>query len=128
MIRTFDTGDVAPAGVDGTATASATLGPINGESEAVYVKYDTDQASTIDTVIATKTAPTIPILSLTDVKTSGWYRPRAALHSILGVALNFAATFPVPGKIAVNDYVLVSWSGADVTHPVRVYIQVEQED
>jgi len=127
MIRTFDTGDVAPAGVDGTATASATLGPINGTVVGVYVKYDAAQASTIDTVIATAHEPVVPILTLTDVKTSGWYRPRAALHSILGVALNFAATFPVPGKIAVNDYVLVSWSGADITHPVRVYIQVEVE-
>ena len=128
MIRTFDTGDVAPAGADGSATATKTLGPINGEILGVYVKYDAAQAGTIDTVIATAHEPVVPILSLTDVKTSGWYRPQAALHSVLGAALLYAATFPVTDEICVNDYVTVTWSQADNTHPVRAYIMVEQED
>ena len=128
MIRVFDTGDIAPAGTDGTAVASALVGPINGEIQSIYVKYDSSQAGTIDTVIAGANDPKVPILTLTNVKTSGWYYPRAPICDELGAALLFAVggTAQVE-EICVSDYVKVSWAQADVLHPVRAWIFVEME-
>ena len=127
MIRIFDTEPVAPVGADGSAVASATVGPINGEIVGIYVKYDSAQAATIDTNIATAHEPVKSILALTNSKTSGWYHPQAQLCDPSGTPLTFDGTHPIVDEICVSDYVTVSWAQADNTHPVRAYILVEQE-
>lgn len=126
MVRIFDTGNVAPTGVDGSAVGSATVGPVDGDIVGVYVKYDSSQAASIDTAIATAHEPVVPILSLTNVKTSGWYYPRVALCDQSGTAVDWGTNLPAVERMSVRDAITVSWAQADVTHPVRAYILVEQ--
>ena len=126
MIRTYDSGPIAPAGAAASAVGSAKLGPIDGEILGVYISYDAGQAAGTVVALATSKAPVTPVLTAPAGKTSQWFYPRAPLCNESGVALTFDGTHPQTGLIPVGgDYVDVAVSAANPTAPVEVYVVVK---
>lgn len=126
MIRIYDTGDIVPAGSDDSATGDATVGPVNGKVLGVYLEFDADCDPNTDTVVATVHAPIKTILTVDNSATDAWYYPRAAVHDVAGAAATFDGTRAIVEPIAVRDYIKVSVHDADITHPIRAYIVVEE--
>jgi hypothetical protein len=88
---------------------------LTGRVKSIYVKYcGTVPPATTDVVISTvgtyPAAPSVTLLTLTDANTSGWFYPRVAPHSVLGVAL-IALTIYEP--IPVDDFINIDIAGAD---------------
>ena len=125
MIRIFDMGDIVPTGGDGAAVGNVTTGPVNGKVLGVYIDYDASQAAPADLIVATVHAPIVTLLTITDSKTDGWYYPRHQVHGSDGTALTMEGAEPLVEPVAVRDYVKASVAQADDTHPIRVYLVVE---
>lgn len=126
MIRQIKLDSIVPTGTDGSATGSSTTRDvIAGRVLAVHVDYDAAQAATTDLTVATVHAPTMTILTLTDNKVSGWYRPRAQVHSTTGSGLTYDGTRVVAEPIPVCDQITASVAQADNTHPINVMLLIE---
>ena len=129
MIRTYDTGNIVPAGAAGSATGAFAVGPIDGEVLAVHVDYDAACAAT--TVVAVSAAsnggnPAVPILTTPAGKASQTWYPRVALCDVTGAAVTFDGAHGQVGRIPVaGDYVYVAVTAANPTAPVRVFLTVE---
>jgi hypothetical protein len=113
----------------GTSTATVTTTHmVRGMIMGVYVKYnDSPPAGT--TVVALKTTgtasdapPTMPILTLTNAATSGWFRPRVQEHTVAGAEITDSYDWPV-----VYDTLTLTVSGANDGDSVDVWVQVETE-
>jgi hypothetical protein len=88
---------------------------LTGRVRAIYVKYcGTVPPATTDVTITTEgtypAAPSVTLLTLTDKNTSGWFFPRVAPHSVLGVAL---IALTVYESIPIDDIVNIAIAGAD---------------
>ena len=118
----------AAVGGDGAATASATSNiRLTGEVLSVYVKYNhSPPAGTTDVIVSTQGAapapPAIAFLTLTDAATDGYFRPRAPLHSLAGVALTYDGTEPIGTAVAIDDFITVTIDDANAADNVDVWL------
>ena len=97
------------SGGAGVATANAESGrAVEGEIVAVHVEYVGSPPSTTDVVIETVQSPAMPILTLTNANSDGWFYPVASVVDQDGAAVTDGY---VP--IVVNDAVKVTVSGAN---------------
>ena len=105
---------VAVAGSAGSATGSATSRPITGRVLEVHVAFTT-QPATADTTIQTAgtTHPALPLLTLTNVNTSGWYLPRKPVHNDAGAAVTYNGTQAVAEPAVIADAITVSVAQGD---------------
>jgi len=96
--------------------------PIQGMLHSMYVEYLDSPPATTDVIIKTKGthAPVITLLTLTNKNTSGWFKPRYAVHDNLGVAI--ANEYD---REAVNDYVNISIAQADNNDYIKVWLKLE---
>lgn len=115
------------AGSAGSATANATSTVVvSGEIAAVYVKYnDTPPAGTTDVTIAGANAPSMPILTLTDAATDGWFYPKAIATDAAGTAVTFDGTNEIYTSIPVHDTIKVTIAGANAGDSADVWILVD---
>jgi hypothetical protein len=90
------------AGGAGAATANAiSTHVVNGLVLAVYVEYtDSPPVTTDVTIVEANNSPAMPILTLTDNATPGWYQPMADAEDISGAAIGNLVQ-----QIAINDYI-----------------------
>lgn len=118
---------VTPAGEAGAATGNTTsTAPINGRLWAVNVTFAASSHANTDTTIATTTAPTTTIITLTDTNTSGWYYPRHQAHSNAGAALTLDGTRTLVDKLVLDDYVKVTVAQGTADKTVTVTLLVEE--
>lgn len=106
------------AGSSGSATATAISDEvINGLVLAVYVKYtDTPPATTDVTIQEAYNSPAMPILTLTDKNTDGWFQPMAGVEDTAGAAVtNATQQIPVCDKIKVTVAGANAGDGVEVT-------------
>lgn len=76
---------------------------------AVYLDYLDSPPGTTDVTVAEATnSPAMPILTVTDAATAGWFQPLAQAESTAGAAFTGQAM-----GIAVNDYVSVTIAQAN---------------
>jgi hypothetical protein len=106
MIRRTSVSATGAAGGAGTATATArTVSPINGVILSVHLAYlDSPPAGTTDVTIAeASNSPSMPILTVTDAATDGWFHPRAIPVSVANAAItNSYALIPVTDYVSVT--------------------------
>lgn len=94
---------VTPQGGSGTSEGSGTSDPVNGLLAGIYVEFAASSAATTDVII---TNNGFPVLTLTDVNTSGYYPVQLQAYSPAGAALTGVYTpLPVAGAftVAVED-------------------------
>lgn len=104
---------VTPTGGAGTSTGSGTTPqPLNGLLTAIYVEYAASSAATTDVTI---TAAGLPILTLTNINTTGWYAVQLPVYSAAGAALA-GVYVPIP----ISDVITVSVAQADNNKSVTV--------
>lgn len=99
------------SGGAGTATANAiSKEPISGLILAVHLKYtDSPPVGTTDVTVAeANNDPAMPILTITNGATDGWYQPMAGAEDPTGAAYTSAVQ-----QIAVSDYVKVTIAHAN---------------
>lgn len=115
------------AGSDGSATNNATSTiVISGEIAAVYVKYnDSPPGATTDVTIAGAGTPSMPVLTLTDAATDGWFYPKAIAHDTAGTAVTFDGTNEIYTKIPFHDRVKVTIAGANANDNADVWLMVD---
>lgn len=123
----------AITGADGSAAsptvaigaANVTTSPISGEIKSVYVKYNTQPATT-DVVVKTKgdNGPSQTFLTLTNKNTDGLFYPRTALHDTSGVAVTYDGTHAILGCPVVDDYLAVTVAQGNAG-TINVYVVVE---
>lgn len=103
----------------GTATATATsTRVVNGHIVAVYVEYLDSPPATTDVTIEEGTAvPAVPILTITNAATSGWFYPRAAAVNTGNTAITNSFAL-----IAVSDYIKVTIAQANNADGINVTI------
>lgn len=90
--------DTITTGTAGTVTSSE---PINGVLVGVHLTNNSDGTVTI----ATKAAPTIPILTSTAAGTQ-WFHPQAGAHNVNAGTLAYGVGYAVTTPIAIpGDYV-----------------------
>jgi hypothetical protein len=101
------TGATGGAGVATANTNSTNV--INGTIERIYLEYtDSPPAGTTDVTIATIVTPTVPILTITNAATDGWFYPMAQAQNQAG------ADITNQGKpIVINDRVKVTIAQAN---------------
>lgn len=99
------------AGGAGTATATAvSTRPIDGRILAVHLAYlETPPGATTDVTIAeANNSPAMPILTISNAATDGWFYPMAQADNQAGADItNMGA------PIGVNDYVRVTIAQAN---------------
>ena len=88
----------------GVATANLdTSGVVDGYIIAIYLEYTGTPPATSDVTIAeANNDPAIPVLTLTNANTDGWFYPRAAAVDTSGSAITNSNE-----SIAVSDYLNV---------------------
>jgi hypothetical protein len=100
---------------------------LTGRVKAIYVKYcGTVPPATTDITITTvgthPAPPATTLLTLTDANTDGWFRPRVAPHSTLGVAL-IALTIYEP--IPIDDFVNIAIADADADNYAECWFMMD---
>jgi hypothetical protein len=119
----------AAVGGNGVATANKDSDvKVSGKVLAVYIKYnDSPPAGTTDVVIATKGthAPALPILTISNAATDGWFFPRAAAVSQAGAALVYSTGNPVEAVMPISDIVNVAIAQANAADNVDVWLMLE---
>ena len=97
-------------GGDGAATATATSSAIvDGVIVGVHVAYTGSPPSTTDlTIVEANNSPAMPILTLTNANTGGWFFP---LHSV--VNSDGSAITDGSQEVYVSDYVSVTIAEAN---------------
>lgn len=120
----------AAAGSSGSATANFTTAvPVCGLVHAVYLQYlDSPPAATCDVTVETAGVahPAMPILSVANAATNGWWYPRAATHSTAGAAALYAGGgAAVNDRVAIADLVKVTIAQADAADGVNVWLLIE---
>lgn len=115
------TGATGGAGV-ATATANTST-PIRGFIVAVYLAYlDAPPGATTDVTIAEATlSPAVPILTVTNAATDGWFYPRAVAVSTANAAITNSGE-----RIAVSDYLVATIAQANNADGVTVTIVYEE--
>lgn len=103
MTTKYEQVTVAVAGADGSATGSGKTRPITGLLLAVHVDYTT-QPATADVTIATagSTHPALPLLTVSNNATDGWYFPRKAICTDAGAAQTMYEIAPVADAVTVS--------------------------
>ena len=94
----------------GVATANATTSmPINGYIRAVYLTYlDSPPGATTDVTIEGVQAPKVPVLTVTNAATDGWFYPMAQADNQAGADIT-----GMGAPIAISDYVKVTIAQAN---------------
>lgn len=97
------------AGGAGAATATAVSGEIiSGLIRAVYLAYLDTPPATTDVTIEGVTAPKIPVLTVSNAATNGWFYPMAQADNQAGADITNQGT-PIP----MDDYVQVTIAQAN---------------
>lgn len=106
-----ETVNLTSAGSAGSATASGnTTKPVHGLILAVYINYDGSAPGTTDVVIEeANEVPALPVLTVSNANTDGWFYPRVALDA---VADGSDIAGPVDYQ-RVGDHLSVDISGTD---------------
>jgi len=109
----------------GVATANAhSPTRIYGKVMGVYVKYNDSPPATTDITIKTlgtaPYAPTYNLLVLTDANTSGWFYPRAQVHTTAGAAIAGEYT-----PLMVADYLNIVIAQANAGDSVDVWLLID---
>lgn len=119
---------VSPTGDAGAATGDTTSGTIiRGKLLAVHIDYDADAHANTDVIVATTSAPTTTILTVSNNKTDGWYYPRAQVHGPTGTALTYDGTRTVNDYYYLDDYVKVSLTDGTAAKGVVVTLLVDTD-
>jgi hypothetical protein len=94
---------VAVTGSAGSAGGTATSRPIMGLLLAVHIDY-TSQPATADVTVASAGSvyPAMPLLTVTNNATDGWYLPRRAACDPAGGALTAYEVQPVADAVVVT--------------------------
>jgi hypothetical protein len=102
------TGATGGAGVATANAASSTI--LIGDIRAVYLEYtDSPPAATCDVAIVENTnSPAMPILTITNAATDGWFYPLAQADNQAGTDITNQGTL-----IPVMDYVKVTIAQAN---------------
>jgi hypothetical protein len=92
--------------VSGTTATATSTRPIMGELYAVGVEYASGTNATTDLtlkVVGNDGMPDLPLLTVADNATSGWYYPRgAAVNTSNSAITNSFVCLPLHGKIQAN--------------------------
>jgi hypothetical protein len=98
------------AGGAGASTAYAISDDIvDGLVLAVHIAYAGSPPATTDVIIVeANNSPAMPILTVSDANTDGWFQPMAAVEDTAGAAVTNAVQ-----QIPVSDYVKVTVDDAD---------------
>lgn len=108
-------------GGSGSATATTTTDyTIEGVIRAVYVEYTDSPPATTDVTIEGATTPAVPILTLTNANTSGWFHPMHQADNTAGSAITNQGM-----PIAIEDRVSVTIAQANNDDGVTVTIVYE---
>lgn len=106
----------------GTATASATSeNIIIGHIVAIHLAYAGTPPNTTDVTIAGATAPSLPVLTVSNGATDGWRYPQAATVDTAGASISGGYT-----DIWINDKVTVTMAQANNDDGVTVTIIYER--
>jgi len=110
------------AGGAGAATATARSSRmIKGLIRAVHLAYlDSPPAGTTDVTVAGATAPAIPILTISNAATDGWFFPMHQADNNLGADITGMGT-----PVACDDYVAVTIAQANDADGVTATIIYE---
>lgn len=94
----------------GVATASAvSTHPISGHICGVYLAYlDSPPAGTTDVTVAGTTTPAVPILTVANAATDGWFYPMAQAKNQSGTDITGMGL-----PIAIEDYITVTIAQAN---------------
>ena len=97
--------------------------PVKGEIKAVYVDYLDSPPGTTDVTIETagEAHPAMPILSLADANTDGWFYPRVDTVQPDGTAW----AGEVPFEIPIHDKIKITIDDADAGDYVHVWLLLE---
>lgn len=105
----------------GAATAK-TFDPVNGEICGIYVDLGTLDNTTTDIAITVNDGDgSLPILTLTNQSTSGWYYP-----IVSGVHYTGSGTPKTDGYIPVVGYITTTVAQGGASKAGAVYIFVEE--
>jgi hypothetical protein len=106
----------------GASTANNTsVNIVNGHIVAIHLAYAGTPPNTTDVTIATATAPTLPILTVSNGATDGWRYPQAATVDTSGTAIT-----GVYADIFVNDKIVVTIAQANDDDGVTATIIYER--
>lgn len=110
---------VTAAGSAGAAVGSArTTEIVAGRVHAVHLDYSASAPATTDvTITEGNESPAVPVLTVTDNATDGWYWPMAQAVNGLGAAITGQGA-----QIVTADYLLVSVAGANAADTVTATI------
>lgn len=123
-IREFQLKVVCTGAAGTAAGAVESSSAITGLVQAVHIEYSGAPATT-DVVINGEGPPDIPILTVSDNNTSGWYYPRAGAHKASdGAAMTYDGTYPVavPIPLCGNTIKVAADqadNGAEITVTIR---------
>ena len=94
----------------GVATASAvSTHPISGRICAVHLAYlDSPPAGTTDVTVAGTATPAVPILTVTNGATDGWFYPMAQADNTSGADITGMGL-----AVAIEDYITVTIAQAN---------------
>lgn len=107
MIRK-ETVTVTVEGGAGSATGSGkTARPVSGRVLAVHFDY-TSQPATTDTTLASQSAPTLTILTVSNANTDAWFFPRQLMDGTNGADLT-----GIYEALPVNDHLVVTVAQGD---------------
>jgi hypothetical protein len=118
---------VVVTGSAGTATGTAyTSRPVSGEIRGIYVKYNTNAASTVVVVASGNVTPGYPaetFLTLTTKNTDGWFYPMKTSTGTTGVAITYDGVHNIVDRFMVDDFISVTVTLANAVN-IDVYLQI----
>ena len=114
-----------PASTGGAGASAATKvsdRPAVGVVMGIYIQYNDAPPASTDVGVKTKgqsgVLPSIPIITLTDKNTNGFFVPRTPTYKADGTADGGYAPF------VVNDYIQIDIAGANDGDSVSVWLEL----
>lgn len=109
------------AGSDGSATATGNTNEVvSGCIKAVHISYGENTATADVTIVEANKVPAMPVLTVSNNGTDGWYYPQAATVNQAGAAITDGGV-----DIVTNDHLEVSVAQANDTEVITVTITWE---